>query len=413
MDLKKIGTYAYVCARWLVLAVLVGCIIGPCGAAFGLLLHGEEHFFAENHWLIWLLPVFGLIIVACYRFSKYPGGGSTNAVFKAVRDDEPMPLRAAPLIVIATALTHLGGGSSGREGAALQMGGSIAGRLGRFLRLDTADCRVMTLCGMSAAFSAIFGTPLAAAVFSLEVISVGTVYYVALVPCMLAALVGLWIAGVMGLAPTSYSLMVTVELTPASMLQVIVLSALVAVLSILVCQVLHSSAHLYAHVFPNPYIRVAAAGGLVVGATLLLGTWDYNGAGGHVIAQAIAGSAVPYAFVLKLIFTSMTLGAGYKGGEIVPVFFIGSTFGCTVAPLLGLPAPVGAALGMIGLFCGVSNCPIASTLLAMELFGGKCMPLFALTCALSYMMSGYFGLYSEQKIMFSKLRDELIDRKLD
>lgn len=411
MDWKKILEYALVFLKWVLLAVVVGLLVGALGSLFGLTLEAAAGLREQYPWLLCLLPLGGAAIVALYRACALPDGGSTNQVFLAVRENKPMPLRAAPLIFLATLLTHLLGGSAGREGAALQLGGAVSGFLGGRLRLDQKDVQIVTMCGMSAAFSALFGTPLAAALFSLEVINVGRMYYAALVPCLLSALVGVWLAGRFGLTPTAFALSQSVALSPLSMLQVCALSVLFALLSAVFCVLLHQSSRLWSKYLKNPYLRAAAGGAAVLLLTLLCGTGDYNGAGGAVIARAVAGEALPWAFALKMLFTAVTLGTGFKGGEIVPVLFTGATFGCVAAPLLGLPAPLGAALGMVSLFCGVTNCPVASVLLAVELFGGESVPLFALSCAVSYMLSGYFGLYSEQKILYSKFQAEFIDRK--
>lgn len=411
MEWKKLWEYLLGFLKWAVLAVAIGLLVGAAGTLFGFGLHGVTSLREEHPWLLYLLPLGGVAIVGLYRGCKYPDGGSTNSVFLAVRENRPMPLRTAPLIFLSTLLTHLLGGSAGREGAALQLGGSIAGAIGQRLRLDDKDIRVFTMCGMSAAFSALFGTPLSAAVFSLEVVNVGRMYYVALVPCVLSALVGAWLSGALGLEPTAFPLARTVEVSPLSILQVCAIGALFALLSALFCLVLHQAGHLYAKWCPNPYLRAAVGGAVVIALALVFQTRDYNGAGEGILRAAIGGQVVPWAFALKMLFTAATLGAGFKGGEIVPVFFTGATFGCAAAPLLGLPAPLGAALGMVSVFCGVTNCPITSILLAVELFGGQSVALFALSCAVSYMLSGYFGLYSEQRILYSKFRAELIDRK--
>lgn len=411
MDWKKLWEYVMGFLRWSALAIAIGLIVGAAGTLFGFGLHQVTALREKHPWLLYLLPLAGVAIVGLYRGCKYPDGGSTNEVFLTAREKKFMPLRAAPLIFVSTLLTHLFGGSAGREGAALQLGTSISGVFGRKLGMDEKDVQVLTMCGMSAAFAALFGTPLGASVFSMEVISVGIMHYAALVPCVLSAVVGAWLAGNLGLEPTAFELTQTVAVTPMSTFQVLVLGALFALLSAVFCIVLHRAGHLYARLFPNPYIRAAAGGVVVIFLTLLFQTRDYNGAGEGVLRAAMVGEALPWAFALKILFTAATLGAGFKGGEIVPVFFTGATFGCVAAPLLGLPAGFGAALGMVSVFCGVTNCPIASILFAAELFGGQCMPLFALSCAVSYMLSGYFGLYSEQKILYSKFRAELVDRK--
>ena len=391
-------------AYWLVLAALVGCVVGPLGGAFGLALNGANATRGAHPWLLYLLPVAGLVIVFLYHRFDPDGGGSTNQIFVSVREHKPLTLRTAPLIFVSTVATHLFGGSSGREGAALLLGGSVSGQLGRALRLENRDCRLMTMCGMAGAFSAIFGTPLAATIFTLEVVDVGSMQYAALLPCLVSALLGVFISGKMGLAPEAFVLQAEAAPTPDNLVRVIILGALLAALSIFFCELLHVTPKLYRKFFPNIYLRVAAGGVLIIALTKLLGTTDYNGAGAAVIEAAIDGEAVPYAFLLKMLFTALTLGAGFKGGEIVPIFFTGATFGCVAAPLLGLPPQLGAALGMVALFCGCTNSPLASICLAIEVFGGQCVSLFALACAVSYMLSSYFSLYREQHFLHSKLR---------
>ena len=396
--------YAFYPAHLLVLAALVGCVVGPLGGAFGLALNWANATRGAHPWLLYLLPVAGLVIVFLYHRFDPDGGGSTNQIFVSVREHKPLTLRTAPLIFVSTVATHLFGGSSGREGAALLLGGSVSGQLGRALRLENRDCRLMTMCGMAGAFSAIFGTPLAATIFTLEVVDVGSMQYAALLPCLVSALLGVFISGKMGLAPEAFVLQAEAAPTPDNLVRVIILGALLAALSIFFCELLHVTPKLYRKFFPNIYLRVAAGGVLIIALTKLLGTTDYNGAGAAVIEAAIDGEAVPYAFLLKMLFTALTLGAGFKGGEIVPIFFTGATFGCVAAPLLGLPPQLGAALGMVALFCGCTNSPLASICLAIEVFGGQCVSLFALACAVSYMLSSYFSLYREQHFLHSKLR---------
>lgn len=404
--------------RWILFAGIIGMICGGVGAAFHFAIAGATLLRLSNSWLLWLLPAGGALIVLLYRWCGMEKDRGTNFVLIAVRENEPMRLRTAPLIFIATVITHLVGGSSGREGAALQLGGSISSKIGRWMRLNDKDSRIITMCGMSAAFAALFGTPLTAAVFSMEVVSVGVMYYAALVPCTISALVGMGVAALLGIEPTAFILPDIPALGAVSALRVIGMGILFALLSIFFCRMMHAAPKLYARLLPNGVARAAVGGALVIALTYLVwlwapGTYDYNGAGAEIIARAIAGEARPEAFFLKMLFTTVTLGAGFKGGEIVPVFFTGATFGCVSAPLLGLPSSFGAGLGMVSVFCGVTNCPMTSLLLAYELFGGSSLALFALSCAVSYMLSGYCGLYSEKKILYSKLRPEFIDRKAE
>lgn len=196
--LRSAAGYLAVCAKWLVLAALVGCVVGPLGAAFGLALNWANATRAAQPWLLYLLPIAGLVIVFLYSHFDPDGGGSTNQVFVSVREHKPMTLRTAPLIFASTVMTHLFGGSSGREGAALLLGGSVSGQIGKVFHLENRDCRLMTMCGMAGAFSAIFGTPLAATIFTLEVVDVGSMQYAALLPCLVSALLGVFISGQMG-----------------------------------------------------------------------------------------------------------------------------------------------------------------------------------------------------------------------
>ena len=397
--------------KWLMIAVLVGCITGAASTLFSFVLKSVTNCRKENEWMFYLLPVMGLIIVYLYeKFGKDDGG--TNQVLSTVRSQDDVPILSAPLIFISTALTHLAGGSAGREGAAIQLGGSIANQLGRWIHLDEEDRHVIVMCGMSAAFSALFGTPMAAAVFSIEVVSVGIMHYSALVPCVISALVAKGTASYFGIEAETFLL----EHLPAFSLKNAVLTALLAILgalvSILFCIVLHQTDHLYKKFFPNRYVRIVTGGCIVIALTLLCGNRDYNGSGVAIIEHCMNGEAVvPWAFLLKILFTAATLGAGYKGGEIVPSFFIGATFGYTFGNLIGFSPSLCTAVGMLSVFCGVTNCPITSLLISFELFGYAGMPFFLLSTALSYMLSGYYGLYLSQKIIYSKYKTEYINRK--
>ena len=394
---------------WFVMAGIVGAVCGVVGGAFHFAIDEATQLRGQLPWLVYLMPVAGLIIVWIYQVSGMKNDSGTNQIIASVRSGTRPPVKLAVLIFAGSALTHLTGGSAGREGAALQIGGSLASGVGRLFKLGERSMNIMVMCGMSGLFSALFGTPLTAAVFSMEVVSVGIFHYSALFPGMLSAYVATAITRMMGIAPEAYHLMGTPELGWLSVAQVGGLAIVCAILSILFCVVMHKSAHIYQKLFPNQYVRVVAGGVLVILLTLLVGNRDYNGAGGHIIEAAVGGHAVPWAFVLKIVFTALTLGAGYRGGEIVPTFFVGATFGCTIAPLFGLDPAFGAAVGMIALFCGVVNCPLASILLSVELFGSQGILFFAMACALSYLLSGKFSLYSSQKIVYSKLEPKFID----
>ena len=397
--------------KWVVIALISGAVIGTVGTGFHMAIGWAEQTRDTVRWIPLLLPAGGLLIVFLYHIAGMDTDPGTDLVLFSVRSKSQVSWKTAPLIFAATVITHLLGGSAGREGAALQLGGSLGSVLGRLFRLDIKDMHIITLCGMSAGFSALFGTPMAAAIFSMEVISVGVMYYAALVPCVLAALVASQISFAAGSHATAFPLAKSVipEISAAGVAQVVILAALCALVSILVCLVFHKTSLLYRKFLRNPYLRIAAGGILVIGLAMLLGTRDYLGAGMPVIQRAIDGEARPEAFILKLLFTALTLGAGFKGGEIVPSFFIGATFGCIAAGFLGLPPEFAAALGLAAVFCGVTNCPVSSFILSMELFGAQGALYFLLAVSVSYALSGYYGLYSKQKILYSKTRPVFID----
>lgn len=396
--------------KWLVCACIVGTIVGGVGTGFYFCTEYAGKIFNQYSWLIWLLPAGGAAIAWLYRICNMANDKGTNLVLESVRSSEMISIKTAPLIFICTFLTHLLGGSSGREGAALQFGGSIASQIGRWMHLDEKDAHIITMCGMSAAFSALFGAPLTAAIFSMEVVSVGVMYYSAIIPCMVAAAIGYAVAAACGAKYVTFAVAGVPALTVHAAVQVIVLAALCAGVSVLFCRILHKARALYQKYLPRPILRAAVGGVLVILLTYAAGVRDYNGAGMEYIVKAIEGQAKPEAFALKILFTAVTLGAGFKGGEIVPAFFVGAAFGNVVGAMIGLNPSFGAAVGLVALFCGVVNCPITSLILSAELFGTNGLLLFGIAIAVSYMLSGYYGLYSGQKILYSKFKPEFINK---
>jgi H+/Cl- antiporter ClcA len=406
--LVHVRLYIKALIKWLVLAVIVGGLCGGIGSAFHIGVHHAALLRGEHPWLLWCLPALGLVIVGFYKLTKTEGQG-TNDVIDEVSLGKGLSLWLLPAIFLGTVLTHLGGGSAGREGAALQMGGTIGYHTGRLFGMDDRDMRTATMAGMAAFFSALFGTPLAATVFAMAVVSIGVMYHAALIPCLTASLVAFGVSLMMGVEPTRFQVEMP-GLDPGVLVRTALLGALCALLSVLFCRTMHAAEHWMHRWFPNSWLRVLAGGFAIVALTGLCGTTDYNGAGMEVITAAVEqGAARPEAFLLKLLFTAVTLSAGFKGGEVVPSFFVGATFGCVAGPLLGLPAGFSAALGLIGVFCGATNCPIASMFLAVELFGDGGLLYVAVVCGISYMLSGYNGLYSSQTILYSKLKAEYIN----
>lgn len=389
--------------KWIFYAVIIGVLCGLAGTAFHYTLDAAGTLFSAHPQLLYMLPFSGLLIVFSYRTLGILRDEGTNSVLRAARAEDAAAVRIAPLIFCATFLTHVCGGSAGREGAALQMGGSIGSFVSRRLNLSRYDHQLMVMCGMSATFCALFSTPLAAAFLSIEIAGVGTVFYAGLVPSVLASFIAMLLSRNLGVEPLSFVTAQTQTADPLLLIRILIFGALIALLGIIFCSLMHKTRSIFQEYIPNPYIRVIIGAIIVIAMTILTGNYEYNGTGMNTISAALAGSARPEAFALKLLFTAVTLGAGFKGGEIVPAFFVGATFGCTAGALLGIDPVFAAQLGLIGLFCSVVNCPVTSILLSVELFGSGNFMLFGLTAAVTYLLSGYYSLYSGQKFMNSKL----------
>lgn len=388
--------------RWLVLASITGLAVGAFSSIFSWCMTTVTQLRMTHDWLIYFLPAAGLVIVFLYQIADMKNDKGTNQILSAIHASPRIRVRLAPLIFISTVLTHLFGGSAGREGAALQLGGSIGNGLGNLFRLKDDDKKVMVLCGMSAAFSALFGTPIAAAVFPLEVVSVGIMQYSALLPCIFASLIASRFAATMGIAPEAFVIteIPALNFTPA--VKIILVAGICGIASTAFCFLLELVHDKYAKLFKNPYLRILIAGVLVVAISLLLQTRDYNGAGIPVIERAMEGQVVWYAFLVKMLLTALTLGAGFKGGEIIPSLFIGATLGCLLGQLLGISPSLCAAVGMVSLFCGATNCPLSSLLIGFELFGFQAVYYILIAIAVSYGFSGYRSLYHQQNIVYSK-----------
>ena len=403
------GKYFRTFYRWVLLSTLTGAICGLVGSAFNLTVSRVTSFRGGNHWLIFLLPIGGVLIAALYHVTKTEGAG-TNKIIDSVHEGKKVPVLLVPVIFVSTAITHLVGGSAGREGAALQIGGGIGFRVGKLLHLDEKDMPLVTLCGMSAVFAALFGTPLTATIFALEVISVGVLYYSGFIPCLVASMAAYGISRLIGIAPMGFEIIFE-PLEIVMILRCCALAVICALVSIVFCVAMHRTEHLAAAKIKNTYLRGICGGVMLIALTLIVGSYDYNGIGTETIERALSGADTPdWAFFWKIVFTAITIGFGFKGGEIVPTFFIGATLGCVVGPILGMPAGFAAAIALVAMFCGAVNCPIASIILSVELFGSANLIYFALACGISYMLSGYFGLYSSQKIIYSKTRAEYINR---
>ena len=397
--------------KWLILAAIVGYVAGAFSTLFSFVLKAVTSYRKANQWIFYLLPLSGLCIVFLYdKLGKDDGG--TNQVLSTVRSQDDVPWLSGPLIFVSTALTHLTGGSAGREGAAIQLGGSIANLLGRWIHLDEEDRHVIVMCGMSAAFSAVFGTPMAAAIFAMEVVSVGVMYYAALLPCVVASLVAYDFAGSFGIHPENFHVTGIPAFSMENGIKMGIIAVGCGAVSILFCLLLEYVSKGYDKWMKNPYLRVFAAGCLVVVLYWILGTDRYMGAGNQLIEQAVEhGQTQTFDFFWKMLLTALTMRAGFRGGEIVPSFAIGATFGCLAGQILGFPPSLATASGMVAVFCGVTNCPITSMLIAFELFGFAGVSYYLIAIAVSYSLSGYYSLYKDQTIVYSKYKAKYVNKK--
>lgn len=399
--------------KWVICSVAVGAVAGTVGSVFCLLINQSSRFFLEHNWMIWLLPVGGVCIVLLYRKCKKSHDNGTDTVIFSVRRTDRIPTVMVPLIFASTLITRAFGGSVGTEGAAIQLGGGLASSLGRLFHMDVKEKRIMIMCGISAGFAAVVGTPVTAIVLALELVGIGVVYYSAILPCALSSVVGFMIASAFHIDFPRYTLKGVPELGPISIIQVVVLAALCGLVSILFCIALRKTKQFYEHAFPRKIPRVIAGGLIIVGLTYLVGSNLYNGDSIGLIGAAVNGTSAPQDFLWKIAFTSLTVSAGFKGGEIVPTFVVGATFGSFVGNLLGLSPSVGAGIGLVAVFCGAVNCPLTAFVLGLEVFGSGAGLFFLLACAVSYVFSGYYGLYPSQKIWFDKLQAAFVDKNAE
>ena len=391
--------------KWLLLSLLLGCCGGAVGAGFHHALRFVTGLRGQHPWVIFLLPLGGLATVALYRLLKLTDNRGTNTVMDAALEGERVAPQVLPGIFLATAITHFLGGSGGREGAALQLGGSAGSILADVVHAGETQRKILVMAGMSAVFAGLFGTPLTASVFVLEFLNVGVIFSSAVLPCYVAAIAASRVSGALGVQPEGVALETLMPISPVNGGRVLVLAILVALLGITMCKTFHEMEHLARKYLKNPFLRAVVGGAIVVAATLVIGDQRYSGAGMDMALKAVEGKADWFDFILKLLLTAITLAAGFKGGEIVPTFCIGATFGCVAGSLLGLDSGLGAALGLVGLFCSVTNAPIASIVLSVEMFGATNLHSFALVSILCFGLSGWCSLYASQRHSRLKLEN--------
>ncbi len=389
--------------RWISIAAVVG-VLG--GSASALLLWSLDLATStrERHlWLIALLPFAGLAVGILYRYLGTSVEAGNNLILDEIHEPRrTVPLRMTPLILVGTFLTHLFGGSAGREGTAIQTGASLADQLAGPFRMNPRERRVLLMAGISAGFASVFGTPLSGTVFGLEVLAIGTVSYDALVPCILAAFVADITTRAWGIHHTVYAVTAIPALSPFRLALAALAGAAFGLVAMLFARLTHGISHIFKQHVAWPPLRPFFGGVAVALAVAITHTTRYIGLGISTILAAFTGPQPPWQFAAKLLFTAVTLGAGFKGGEVTPLFFIGATFGNALSYLLPLPPSLLAGMGFVAVFAGAANTPIASTLMAVELFGAEAGAYAGVACVFSYLFSGQSGIYTAQRAGNSK-----------
>lgn len=393
--------------RWVFIGTTVGIFTGSVATLFLESLELATSLRMSNPWLIFLLPFGGGFI--SFLYSKYGENSSkgNNLILDKINESSGnIPLRMAPLVFLGTFVTHLFGGSAGREGTGVQIGGSIAEVIGGIFKLDKIDTRIILMCGISSGFASVFGTPLAGTIFGLEVAALGVMSYEGLIPCFTAAFIGNYVTEILGIHHTHYNILGIPVVTSTTVLKIIIAAILFGLVSKLFSELTHKLKEVFSVSFKNTAIKSMVGGVIIIILTYIVGTRDYLGLSIPLITDSFTTQVSPFASLGKLIFTALTLGTGFQGGEVTPLFVIGSTLGNNLSGLLDLSPSFLAALGLIGVFAGATNTPITSFILGIELFGSQGGQYMFMTCAISYLFSGHSGIYISQKI--SKSKNKLI-----
>jgi H+/Cl- antiporter ClcA len=390
--------------KWVLLGSVAGVAAGSASAFFLWSLDLMTRTRQEHLSLIWFLPLAGLLVGWVYsRYGKDVAGGNNLILDELHQGGGRVPLKMAPFVLGGTLITHLFGGSAGREGTAVQMGGSLADALARLFRLSPSDRRILLTSGVAGGFGSVFGTPLAGTVFGLEVTQVGGVKYESLIAAFAASVVGDLVTRAWGIAHTHYPTLQGFEPSLGLLWKVAVIGVAAGLAGRLFAELEHGFKAMFRMVIPREPLRPVIGGAIVAVAVFGFHAFDYVGLGTPMILKSFSPGAIPYlAFLWKLLLTAITLGAGFQGGEVTPLFFIGATLGSALGPLLGLPAEMAAGVGFVAVFAGAANTPLACTIMGAELFGGGSILYLGLACVLSYVVSGHAGIYTAQRVAFPK-----------
>lgn len=390
--------------KWVILGTLVGNLAGTASAIFLISLAWATDMRIAHPALLFVLPLAGFIVGWFYwRFGGTASKGNNLVIDEVNNNQSRIPLRMAPFVLIGTVITHFFGGSAGREGTAIQMGASLADSLQRLLRLNATDRRLMIMAGIAGGFGSVFGVPAAGFVFGMEVQNVGRIRYEGIIPCMVASFVGDYVTRAIGAHHSHYPLMANMEVDPLLMVKVVIAGVAFGLTSMLFIELVHGIKHALKRITNWSPLYPVIGGFAIILMTFLVGTNDYLGLSLPLISNSVNGAGVAtFAFLLKLLFTTVTLGSGYYGGEVTPLLVIGSTLGFTMGRLLGVDPAFMASIGLVAVFAGASNTPLASAIMGIELVGGGAPLYLFLGCTVAYLASGHRGIYATQQVAFPK-----------
>lgn len=400
MNLKNISLQT---SKWIIICIVIGVFSGCASAFFLVSLNWVTQVREHNNWIIWLLPIGGLAIGLLYHYyGKEVTKGNNLLLEEYENPKNTIPIKMAPMVFLATLITHLFGGSAGREGTAVQMSGAIADQLTALFKLNPSDRKTLLILGISAGFASVFGTPLAGALFALEVLYFSKISFKSIFLSFVVAYIAFFTVEFWNVTHTLYPILVMPAVTFINLIWIGIVGALFGLTAMLFSRTTHFWGRLFARYIQYAPIRPMIGGLILAIAIYFIGTTKYIGLGIPTIVESFSTTNEWYDFLLKILFTGFTLGAGFKGGEVTPLFFIGATLGSALSLIIPLPIAILAGLGFVAVFSGATHTPIACTAMGMELFGLESGLFIGIACVGAYFCSGSVGIYQSQLVKGAK-----------